>query len=402
MFTPDDAGLLAESGSWEKLQAVQEAFFPKLGAMQTAANKLIYNIYGIDVNATYGVMQAPTRPSRKNQPYNAKRRKNDVGAQVGLRGKGRPSHLTQPDGTLCQVHFALLAFSVQIIGEEALLGILFSPYLLNYHEYHRIDLSDAVFAHNIGNMMVETASMFDLMWWRSHDLPIGDLLEQEDAWFYIYKPLRQCDIHDLAAFLLLYAGCFPMLDLFTRLSNGDEVFYLDGEPPRVVPVNRPGYEALFLEWQKDHQESFLQNFHIEPITAQEVWQSEALTRSLFEEMLGHDFPKSRPEWLKVGRNNAALELDGYCQALRLAFEYQGEYHYMEVPVHHQSRTLKEVQKADALKMKTCKKHHVDLIQVPYWEKGNRGWICQALRALERNDIYALLGNEACKNSESLH
>ena len=154
MFTPDDARLLAEPGSWEKLQAVQEAFFPKLGAMQTAANTLIYDIYGIDVNTAHGIVQAPSRPSRKNQRYNAKRRGNNTYAQVGLRGKGNPSHLTQPDGTLCQMHFALLAFNAEIVNEEAQIGVLFSPYLLNYQAYHRQDLSDAIGVHNIGEVVI--------------------------------------------------------------------------------------------------------------------------------------------------------------------------------------------------------------------------------------------------------
>jgi hypothetical protein len=78
-----------------------------------------------------------------------------------------------------------------------------------------------------------------------------------------------------------------------------------------------------------------------------------------------------------------LELDGYNQDLKIAFEYQGEYHYMEVPIHQQSRTLEEIQQTDKLKKDLCQRHGVTLIQVPYWEKGSKKFIVEGLEAAGR-------------------
>jgi hypothetical protein len=53
---------------------------------------------------------------------------------------------------------------------------------------------------------------------------------------------------------------------------------------------------------------------------------ERTTRELLETRLGKPFVKVRPDWLRgdKGRN---LELDGYCEELNLAFEYNGAQHY---------------------------------------------------------------------------
>jgi hypothetical protein len=80
----------------------------------------------------------------------------------------------------------------------------------------------------------------------------------------------------------------------------------------------------------------------------------------------------------------------YCEELRLAFEYQGEYHYMYVPVHHREHSLADVQKIDAFKLELCKSHDVTLIQIPYWEKGNLEFIIHSLKDIRRLDIDGLL------------
>lgn len=50
--------------------------------------------------------------------------------------------------------------------------------------------------------------------------------------------------------------------------------------------------------------------------------SENFTREVFEDYFrGYSFPKVRPSFL------GGLELDGYCQDLNLAFEYDGQQHF---------------------------------------------------------------------------
>lgn len=41
---------------------------------------------------------------------------------------------------------------------------------------------------------------------------------------------------------------------------------------------------------------------------------------------------------------------------------------------------------DELKAKLCRKQGVSLIQVPYWEKGNIGWIFEAVNVLNRPEL----------------
>lgn len=52
---------------------------------------------------------------------------------------------------------------------------------------------------------------------------------------------------------------------------------------------------------------------------------ESLIRGYLEALLGHKFPLVHPSWLN------GLELDGYNEDLKLAFEAQGPLHYKYVP-----------------------------------------------------------------------
>jgi len=380
MFTPEDFDILKQPGSWEKVQAVQTAFFPKLLALQIEANKLIHQIYGIDINQNYKISQMPTMPSRKGQTYNSKRRMEDNDVWVGLRGKGIPKNLRRPDGKPCEMHFALLSFSVRLFSDGMGLHVNFSPYILKYEEIYRLLLALSVVRHQIDELVLMHGDWF----YTPEKLPLFDTLERPDAILLVnfVEPINATD-KDLAKLVLAYVTCFPMLDLFTRLSNDEQVLIENGD--HYDALNEPNYAALFREWHAKHAADYIKNFHVEPITETDIWQSEARTRAIFEDLFGRTFPKVRPAWLKSGKNSS-LELDGYCEELKLAFEYQGEYHYMEIPVHHQQRTLKEVLQNDELKAKICRKQGVSLIQVPYWEKGNIGWIVEAVNALNRPEL----------------
>ena len=79
---------------------------------------------------------------------------------------------------------------------------------------------------------------------------------------------------------------------------------------------------------------------------------------------GVEFPKLRPSFLKsfTGRR---LELDGYCEALALAFEYQGEQHYDEQ--HYWNRLggdFETLRARDELKVALCEAAGVRLVVVP--------------------------------------
>ena len=90
--------------------------------------------------------------------------------------------------------------------------------------------------------------------------------------------------------------------------------------------------------------------------------SEKICRKYFEEIFLEKFNKVRPHWLKGSKGNN-LELDGYNQKLKLAFEYQGEQHYKTMK--HYGRTLSEQKKEDAIKRRICFEKGICLIEVPF-------------------------------------
>lgn len=81
---------------------------------------------------------------------------------------------------------------------------------------------------------------------------------------------------------------------------------------------------------------------------------------------GKEFKKIRPQWLL---NKKAMELDLYCDELKLAIEYNGEQHYRFNKMFHKNLTDFHDQLArDELKAKLCKQRGIRLITVPYTEK----------------------------------
>lgn len=91
--------------------------------------------------------------------------------------------------------------------------------------------------------------------------------------------------------------------------------------------------------------------------------SEKLCRYYLETIFNKPFPKQRPLWLKNNKTNRYLELDGYNEELKLAFEHNGIMHYKL----YRSTTQKEfddVQYRDQIKLDICKQNNVKLIVIP--------------------------------------
>jgi hypothetical protein len=78
-------------------------------------------------------------------------------------------------------------------------------------------------------------------------------------------------------------------------------------------------------------------------------------------MTGYQFIKIRPSFLQ------GLELDGYCEELKIAFEYQGEQHYYYNPHFHRNgiRDLISQNLRDKIKKNICDKTRIRLIIIPY-------------------------------------
>lgn len=93
---------------------------------------------------------------------------------------------------------------------------------------------------------------------------------------------------------------------------------------------------------------------------------ERACRIIFEVLTNKAFPKcSSLTWLSSGPTRF-LELDGYCEELKLAFEYQGEQHYRKNEFFHKDQKAFNTQKQrDRIKRERCLQKNITLLEIPY-------------------------------------
>lgn len=84
-------------------------------------------------------------------------------------------------------------------------------------------------------------------------------------------------------------------------------------------------------------------------------------RAIFETVFNDRFIKVRPEWLKFPKTQRNLELDGYCEALKLAFEYQGRQHFSNDTEF--AGEYEQQLERDIFKHEQCKKMGIHLIHI---------------------------------------
>ena len=103
----------------------------------------------------------------------------------------------------------------------------------------------------------------------------------------------------------------------------------------------------------------------------ELNQSECRTANIIEALTGlpHlSLVKTRPSWLTTphekGLKGRRLELDGYSEEHKLAFEFQGQQHYDNTHFFHKSpESFDRLQHDDLCKVEKCKERHVKLLVV---------------------------------------
>lgn len=101
-------------------------------------------------------------------------------------------------------------------------------------------------------------------------------------------------------------------------------------------------------------------------------------RKIFEFKFNEKFPTVRLDSMKNPVTKMNLELDGYCEKLNLAFEYDGEFHYKENP--YRKDALNKQKALDTLKDSLCKNNGITLIRIPYTQKDNlKGYIDSKLK-----------------------
>lgn len=100
--------------------------------------------------------------------------------------------------------------------------------------------------------------------------------------------------------------------------------------------------------------------------------NETECRRVFESIFGKPFPSARPQFMKRNSTGACLELDGYNEELKLAFEYNGIQHYKFSPMFHKSIDDLERQKErDTEKEGFCRMQGIKLVIIPYTVKFER-------------------------------
>jgi hypothetical protein len=93
---------------------------------------------------------------------------------------------------------------------------------------------------------------------------------------------------------------------------------------------------------------------------------EDICREILERKYNAKFPTKRPNFLKNPSSGRNLELDGFNEDLKLAFEYNGEQHYKFPNTFHKTEEEFNNQvKRDKFKAKKCKELGIHLIEIPY-------------------------------------
>jgi len=91
---------------------------------------------------------------------------------------------------------------------------------------------------------------------------------------------------------------------------------------------------------------------------------EFFCRKIFEEKFSKPFPRIKPKWLKNPKTGYRLELDGFNEELKIAFEYDGIQHY-EFPnyFHKDKKSFDSQIERDVFKDDLCKQNDVLLIRI---------------------------------------
>jgi len=91
---------------------------------------------------------------------------------------------------------------------------------------------------------------------------------------------------------------------------------------------------------------------------------EEICRDYFQALFNAPFLRTRPDWLR-NKDDNGLELDGFNEQLKIAFEHQGIQHYELVPHFQKSEeAFEKLQQHDEIKRQLCEKRDILLIEIP--------------------------------------
>ena len=103
------------------------------------------------------------------------------------------------------------------------------------------------------------------------------------------------------------------------------------------------------------------------------FKNEAKIKHIFEKYFNAKFRKKSKIKVNTEQDkNYEIELDGYNEELKIAFEYNGIQHYQYVKHFHNGdiKEFEQQQERDEIKKEYCLKENIDLIVIPYWIEKN--------------------------------
>ena len=117
-----------------------------------------------------------------------------------------------------------------------------------------------------------------------------------------------------------------------------------------------------------------------------IYKMQERCRKIFEEIFDRPFPSVRPTFLMNPVTGENLELDGYCEPLKIAFEYDGIQHSKYTEFFHKRGPTEFVYQVskDEFKTKTCKLEGITLVRIPHYihEDSLKPYILRRLRDLK--------------------
>ena len=109
--------------------------------------------------------------------------------------------------------------------------------------------------------------------------------------------------------------------------------------------------------------------------------NEEKCRFIFESLIGEPFPRTRKIMGKC------WELDGFCEKLNIAFEYQGIQHYKRLRQWYTEDGFQALQKRDKDKSELCRQKGIKKINIPYYEASDDNRLQQSIENwLTKNNI----------------
>jgi hypothetical protein len=124
-----------------------------------------------------------------------------------------------------------------------------------------------------------------------------------------------------------------------------------------------------------------------PICASGLY--ERICRLYFETLFEKQFVKIKPDWL-INKAGNPIELDGYCEELKIAFEHNGKQHYEKVNFNNKISNLEKIKSNDEDKVLLCKDNNIKLIIIP-----------ELNSMLKIKDLKSFIKKECIKNNINL-